>query len=305
MSRGWPVQAAGLPEPTPWDNAGSDWQGFRTVASVLSQGKDNGRVSELRIDAHQVETGLNMLVFDDESNESFQHFEKLLARPGFRHLHLDLMVDDYDWQAKVFKKGLLKRALANAANGQGLEHLHFGTNIEVPESGEEHRFYVPLRTLFDPAKFSRLRHFSLRRFYVKDSDLLSFLNAIPTLRTIELSSIAFMYGHGTFKTFLDRLRDESGWADRIPRPKLRIGVEASTPYDTDEMRQVWLDTEVMDFLFGNGSNPFNDGPANVDNNMVKKGFGTIEDPFDPEFKRPNESRETLLRLGYLRLERPP
>ncbi|KAK6207057.1 hypothetical protein LQW54_007485 [Pestalotiopsis sp. IQ-011] len=278
MSRGWPVQDAGMPEPMPWDNTGSDWQGSRTATSVLSQGKDGGSVSELRIDAHQVETGLNMLVFDDESNESFQHFESLLARPGFRHLHLDLM---------------------------GLEHLHFGTNIEVPESGEEHHFHVPLHTLFDPAKFSRLRYFSLRRFYVKDSDLLSFLNVIPTLRTIELSSIASMEGHGTFKTFLDQLRDEYDWADRLPRPKLRIGVEASTPYDTDEMRQVWLDAEVMDFLFGNGSNPFNDGPANVDNNMVKKGFGTIEDPFDPEFQRPNGSRERLRRLGYLRLERAP
>ncbi|KAH8200702.1 hypothetical protein TruAng_005166 [Truncatella angustata] len=279
---------------------GSDWQEFRIVSSVLAQNKDLGRVTDLCINAYQLETGLNLRVFDRESNEAFQHFEKLLARPNFKHLYLDLMVEDHDRQAKIFRNGLLKRALNNAANGKGLEHLHVGTNIDIPESTRRAEFYVTLDTIFGSASLSRLRHFGLSRFYVRESDLLGLLALLPhTIRTIELNLLQFMDSEGSFQSFLTQVRDTLNWADRKPRlrPTLRISVQTGTKED---FRQIWVEDDVTNFLYSGGSNPFGDDPGEPYPNNIKNGFGYIRDAFEPEYERPNVNRTTLRELGYLK-----
>ncbi|KAH6659011.1 hypothetical protein BKA67DRAFT_640346 [Truncatella angustata] len=300
IPRGWPVPNDSLPECPAWENTGSDWQGFRIVSSVLAQNKDLGRVTDLCINAYQLETGLNLRVFDRESNEAFQHFEKLLARPNFKHLYLDLMVEDHDRQAKIFRNGLLKRALNNAANGKGLEHLHVGTNIDIPESTRRAEFYVTLDTIFGSASLSRLRHFGLSRFYVRESDLLGLLALLPhTIRTIELNLLQFMDSEGSFQSFLTQVRDTLNWADRKPRlrPTLRISVQTGTKED---FRQIWVEDDVTNFLYSGGSNPFGDDPGEPYPNNIKNGFGYIRDAFEPEYERPNVNRTTLRELGYLK-----
>ncbi|KFY31256.1 hypothetical protein V493_01264 [Pseudogymnoascus sp. VKM F-4281 (FW-2241)] len=130
IPRTWPVHDRSMPECDDWNEDGSDWQGFRTVTRVLAEGRDFGRVVDLRIDVHELETGLNSRVFEKE-NRTLSDFEAVLARPDFAHLQLDLMVDQHYTQADVFRSGLLKRALARASCGQGLKSLSLRTNIDM------------------------------------------------------------------------------------------------------------------------------------------------------------------------------
>ncbi|KAL7628434.1 hypothetical protein AAE478_002637 [Parahypoxylon ruwenzoriense] len=92
--RGWPVTDRSEPECDEWNDDGNDWQGFRVVTRLLAENKDANRVTYPRIDTNTLETGLNSRVFEKE-NRTLAHFETVLARPNFRHLHLDLMVDPF------------------------------------------------------------------------------------------------------------------------------------------------------------------------------------------------------------------
>lgn len=298
LSRGWPFEDLRIPEVPCWENEGSDWQGFRVVTRILAENRDYGRVTDLRVDVSHLQTGLNVMVFDHESNETFQHFEKLLARPNFKHLHLDLLVQDNSRQAEVFRKGLLKRALRNAANGEGLEHLYIGTNIDIPCSFRRAEFYVTLNTIFEPTSLSQLRYFGLSRFYVKESDLLRLLASLPhTLCTVELNLLDFLDGEGSFRSLLEQVRDTLKWADRAHKPTIQISVQTGT---MDDFRQVWVEDDVTRFLYLGGSNPFIDHPAESYPNRVKMGFGRIKDAFEPEYERPHTDRQTLRELGYLK-----
>lgn len=223
------------------------------VTCVLAENKDQGRVIDLRVDACQLQTGLNSLVFEAENN-TFRHFEAVLARPNFAHLHLDLMVDLYERQADVFHTGLLKRALAGAADGKGLRHLSIGTNIDVWGADGRHEFYVPLETIFSPAALSRVEHFGLSRFYVKNHDLLKLLASLPrTLRTVELTLLEFMDHAGNLRDFLDQVRDDLDWQKKTQKPSLRLGVLMDIG---KRLREVWVDKELDSFLYEGGLNPF-------------------------------------------------
>lgn len=87
------------------------------MTRLLAEGTDSGRVTDLCVDAHELEMGLNSRVFERE-NRTLHDFEAVLKRPNFTHLQLDLMVDPDSGQVDVLSSGLLRRALAG---GRGLE----------------------------------------------------------------------------------------------------------------------------------------------------------------------------------------
>lgn len=52
---GWPVPGNFIPQCDEWDDYGSDWQGFRVATRLLAEDRDSGRVTDLCIDAHELE----------------------------------------------------------------------------------------------------------------------------------------------------------------------------------------------------------------------------------------------------------
>ncbi|KFY93246.1 hypothetical protein V498_04518 [Pseudogymnoascus sp. VKM F-4517 (FW-2822)] len=229
IPRTWPVHDRSMPECDDWNEDGSDWQGFRTVTRVLAEGRDFGRVVDLRIDVHELETGLNSQVFEKE-NRTLSDFEAVLARPDFAHLQLDLMVNPHYTQADVFRSRLLKRALARASCRQGLKSLSLRTNIDMYRTIDEYDWYVPLTTIFTPTSYSRLQHFSLARFYVEQDDLLALLASMPkSLRSVELSMLEFIDEKDSYRTLLWGIRDTLGWKERERRPTLVVSTDLSNP----------------------------------------------------------------------------
>lgn len=302
IPRGWPVTELAQLECPEWEDDGIDWQGFRAVTRALAQQKDEGRVTELRVDAGQLETGLNSHVFEQE-NETLHDFEAVLARPDFKHLHLDLMVDPHHRQADIFRAGLLKRSLSGAARGQGLAYLSFGTSVQIHGNGRCSNFYSPLGTIFDSISISRLQHFGLSRFYVRQDDLLSLLAALPqTLQTVDLCLIEFADGAGSYRTLLSQIRDTLGWGRRNPRPKLSISIDS---LHSAQVRSVWIREELDEYLYADGRNPFGDDASAPGPNQIREGFGRMKDAFEPEYERPHVDIWTLAELGYLKQDDPP
>ncbi|KAI0163771.1 hypothetical protein BJ166DRAFT_300871 [Pestalotiopsis sp. NC0098] len=162
-SRGWPDAPGG--EPKKWDDEGEDSLAIRTITRLLANNEDFGRVTALHIDTSDLCFGLNMSMLENDAHETFRHFEKVIARPGFKHLHLDLFTADDHYHRSspgtILGRGLLKRALRNAANGEGLEYLHLRTNVFVVDNYMRRGdCYAPLGSIFDPVSLSTSRSLS-------------------------------------------------------------------------------------------------------------------------------------------------
>jgi hypothetical protein len=291
---GWPVPGNFIPQCDEWDDYGSDWQGFRVATRLLAEDRDSGRVTDLCIDAHELEMGLNSRVFERE-NRTLNDFEAVLARPNFTHLQLNLMVDSHSRQADVYRSGFLKRALAG---GKSLEYLSFRTNMDVCPSSDSDQLYVPLGTIFTPTSHPRLRYFGLAHFYVRQDDLLALLASLPkTLRSVELSTIQCMPGEGSYRTLLWAIRDTLGWNERDQRPTLTVSTVLSNPFPG---RAIWVEDELYNFLYQDGSNPFGDDPAMRNPDYIKHGFGRQKDSFDPDHERPHVDHHDLADMGYIK-----
>ncbi|RYP13722.1 hypothetical protein DL767_010626 [Monosporascus sp. MG133] len=280
----------GVPSDAPeWDVEGEQWQGFRVVMRVLAHNRQQHNVSEIRIDAYELESGLNMRAFAGQSS-TMTDFEAVVTRPGFKHLHLDLHVDVE--QCQVLHNGPLGRALAGANGGHGLECLSLGTNAPLHCSFDSVYYYSPLSSLFPSPSLSNLRHFGLSRFYVKESELVSLLAELPeTLESIDLSFLGFI--EGSYRGMLLQLRDTLGWRHQKQRPKISIRLD-SDPYYPG--RAIWVDEEVNEFIYGQGNNPFGDEPASG-RDQVPYGIGLVRDVFEPEYERPWLSPGVLMLLG--------
>ncbi|KAK8054811.1 hypothetical protein PG993_000038 [Apiospora rasikravindrae] len=191
IPRGWPVYGAeedGIPQAEEWEDDGDDWPGFRIVTSIVARYPDI-ELSELRVDAFQIATGLNVRVFE-EPCRALADFTTIVTRPSFQHLHLDLMVsgqENYEWEA--FKRGHLARALSVAK----LQSLSIRTDVAGGLVCDGYESPVPLRTIFTPASLSCMRHFGLSGFYVREEELLQVLTDLPLdlLETVELSFLWF------------------------------------------------------------------------------------------------------------------
>lgn len=298
----WPLDK---PFQKPWDITPEiekdKWRAFRIVTRMLAavedaseaeplrqqrQKKKKPGVTEIIVDVHQLHTGLNAHIFDEECTEQ-RDLATALARPNFRRLDLALAVggfEQYGW--RCFRSGCLRRTLAAAP---GLEHVSLKIDAwEEPDSihyggpSSDHHF-VPLRDIFPVGAWARLSHFGLSRFGVRQGDLLSLLGALPpTLRSVELSFLWF--SEGSWRDLVAGMRSELGWRERPAdqRPRVAIGLPDCL---RRPRRGIWVDSPVEQFLYHHEPNPF--GVDGGHPSQVPRGWGgVVKDTFDPAYERP-------------------
>ncbi|KAJ0124416.1 hypothetical protein J7T55_005754 [Diaporthe amygdali] len=321
IPRTWPIEKyeQKLWERTP-ESDKDTWRAFRIATRTLAAAGTNASqsvqqeqqqqqqqqqkpgITEIIVDVNQLLTGLNAHMFDEECAEQ-RDLATALRQPNFRRLDLALAVgglEHYGWRA--FRSGCLRRTLASAPT---LEHVKLTTDMAndpdmdyngIPGSGLDHHF-IPLRDIFPIDVWSRLSHFALSRFHVRQDDLLSFLGALPpTLRSVELSFLFFLDGY--YRDLLDGMRDQLGWRERPAeqRPRVSIGLPK---YGLGKLtRVVWGDVPVEQFLYHHGPNPF--GTDRGARNQIPQGAGgVVRDSFDPAFEQPWVLPDESRRLGYV------
>ncbi|KAH7108622.1 hypothetical protein B0J13DRAFT_579688 [Dactylonectria estremocensis] len=305
IPRGWPAthsESRG-PKMLPWNDENEDvkerWRGFRIVTRVLAQTETKHHVSELILDAHQLNTGLHCRIFDQPCAEQ-DDLAALIRRPGFRRLDLSLSVGGQEgdrWCS--YRSGHMRRILANAAD---LEHISLRTNVvgnpehrrgewnRLPRSNDEISggtmdHFNPLHAIFPVEKWQRLHHFGLSGSLVTQDDVFSFLSTLPgTVRSVELSFLMFLDHGGNYRDLLYDMREKLGWRKRPAHERPRVTIEVDMPGKRQDGRSVSVSDDVHSFLYGESVNPFGtekgEFPNKVLNNRVAR------DQFDPAYERP-------------------
>lgn len=291
------------------------WRGFCAVTKTLAENSGQNQITELVIDGHPLRTGLNVSVFAQRCPE-YDSLTALLAAPCFRALDLSLTLCDGDgsnWAA--LSGGLLRAALKKAA--PNLESLSFTTDCGhyVVEAGG-----VPprsLRTIFP--KFTQLRDFRLWKLTVTTKDLIAFLNDMPrTLRRAELGELGLHHVDESYHGLLEAMKETLTWKTWERRPRLSIGTsEARARFDLGVVHL--METEVDEFLYNGGENPFCGGEIIWDEDprwealcdeSRRLPLGILRDVCDPDYEEPyapyaEYDMDGNLELGeYLRKETP-
>ncbi|CZR48841.1 uncharacterized protein FPRO_12283 [Fusarium proliferatum ET1] len=132
VPRGWPTPSSRSEWAfaMPWvdddgvEEDGSLYHGFRLVTKVLAEEKHT--VTELMLEAHQLNTGINHFTLN-RGTEECDSFCETVRRPGFQKLQLSLLVgfylgEDYD----IYDKGSLYDALYGATD---MRHFSFHTDF--------------------------------------------------------------------------------------------------------------------------------------------------------------------------------
>lgn len=282
IPRGWPsVSSSGTYRPRAqlWEDEATkkDYRGFGIITRALASYTEH-RVSELIIDAHALDTGLNCRVFE-EPNPEYDDLVTILRRPGFTRLDLSLSVRGQEWTGwPCFRNSYLRRALAEAHD---LKHIALSTDVEedpasdttVPEAGGGRAQLVSLRTILPTEKWHSLRHFSLSNFLVDKNDIIAILSSLPpTLRFVHIGFLYFVDHGGSYRELLEDMRDQLDWRSRDPTIRPVVSVAKPTMY-IQIGHAIWLDGEVSQFLYGDGPNPFyNGGDAVGEVGVVKDAF---------------------------------
>lgn len=155
------------------------------------------------------------------------------------------------------------------------------------------RYLIPLQSIVPVEKWTRLRHFELSRFLVAQSDITSFLAALPrSVRSVELIMLKFLIPgenwYGLLEDMRKMIREKTLWGDRdvATRPKVTIGL----PLMQREIgRGQWIEKEVHYFIYGEGQNPFS-GRVHCSTTF---GVGTLKDVFEPNFERPHMNQDGI------------
>jgi hypothetical protein len=287
IPRGWPTSTTEQPEDEiafPWQRVDErhkeKWRAFRIVTRALAHQRSN--VVELILEARQLYTGINCTIFD-EPCEEHENLLTTLTKPGFRRLDLSLMFggrgsDAENW--KTFRDGRLRETLSVM---EDLEEFNFYTSglDRCYEYGDPPIGINPvsLERIFPIEKWSKLRHFALSRFIVRQTDLVTFLSKLPeTVQSVELSFLVFIDHGSSWHYFLEemrsKIREKTLWPGR--RPSVVIGNER---YYLLLGGATWIEKAVNTFLYEDGENPFHEPPRE----RVKKELGRVKDAFDPYF----------------------
>ncbi|KAH6876370.1 hypothetical protein B0T10DRAFT_497901 [Thelonectria olida] len=234
----------GLPD---WEEGARDWLGVRIVLRTLARKDLAGKVTDLRIEAGDLITGLNGRMFEQPCAE-ITHLATIIARPNFRHLHLDILSEHRQgcsWEG--FWNGLLGRALADAAGGKGLEHLSLSMHGYQPvEPHEEPHEPLP-REILPASSLANLKYFRLSGFCLDMGLLLSLLSKLPsTIEDVELSLLHFP--GGSYRDLVQQIRDRLDWKTRAIKPKVILPFTAGA-FET-------YHTDVRNFVYGDAQNPF-------------------------------------------------
>lgn len=287
IPRGWPTSTTEQPEDEiafPWQRVDErhkeKWRAFRIITRALAHQKSN--VVELILEARQLYTGINCTIFD-EPCEEHENLLTILTKPGFCRLDLSLMFggrgsDAENW--KTFRDGRLRETLSVM---EDLEEFNFYTSglDRCYEYGDPPIGINPvsLERIFPIEKWSKLRHFALSRFIVRQTDLVTFLSKLPeTVQSVELSFLVFIDHGSSWHYFLEemrlKMREKTLWPGR--RPSVVIGNER---YYLLLGGATWIEKAVDKFLYEDGENPFHEPPRE----RVKKEVGRVKDAFDPYF----------------------
>lgn len=296
IPRGWPTsEDAGVsPGVGPWEALAVEdryqWRGFMIVIRTLA--RQAHHISELLIDENRLPTGLNSTMFN-YALDDYDDLKTLIQQPGFSRLDLAVIVDD-DWSP--FRSGLFHDALAEARD---LQHLDLRTTFApdtIPGNFSSLAHFIPLQTIFPAVQWSKLRHFALSRFLIVQSDIVSFLAALPeTLCTVELGFLRFLDNSGNWRGLLTDMRDTLRWheRDRVARPSVTIGLDPTSP---EIGRSIWIEREIDEFLYAGGPNPFTERFPT----RVLHGVGVLRDSFEMNYERPYVDFVSLGRLGYVK-----
>ncbi|KAK7697841.1 hypothetical protein SLS64_013094 [Diaporthe eres] len=320
IPRGWPTAPDGCPPHNmrPWlaDGEGEvykeQWCGVRAALRVLAEPQTEHRITELVLDAHHLNTGLNCRIFEHPAtNAEYVNLCALLRRPGFSRLDLALALGGQEHLGWPTLRGdHLRGALAGAPD---LRHFSLRTNV-VPDpdaralvrgSGGNPEHHVPLGSLLPVDSWTNLRHCGLSGFHVTQADVMSLLRALPgSLRSVELSFLYFVDGGGDWRGLLGEMRDTLDWRGREAacRPAVVVGHGLIAPWCG---RAVWAGREAVgSFLYGDGPNPFGDEGEPAPNQIVmRNGTGVVRDAFDPSYERPYVDNAELIRLGIVKKAR--
>ncbi|OBS24239.1 hypothetical protein FPOA_04786 [Fusarium poae] len=309
LPRPWPYHGLDvfLLTDIPWASATpgheeeiSYWRGFRVVTRALVEYEKFHRVTELIIGGREIMTGVNCHVFDQRCKE-YNDLARLLTRPGFSRLDLDLQTfeierDGIGW--KSYRTGLLREALAQAKD---LRHLSLRTTTDtkdpfwwiaqLPTTGTIPDRTIPLRMVLPLEDWPNLQHFGISNMLVTTRDLISVLTDLPrSLRSVELSNLAF--DGDCWRGLLNEMLAKLDWRTRPVGERPTVHIPIATLYRTfDFGLYVDLDNAVSSFLYEDGENPFPDptGLHNSEAHLIPRGIvGTERDFFDPDFSAPYE-----------------
>ncbi|KAF5974373.1 hypothetical protein FCOIX_8316 [Fusarium coicis] len=297
IPRAWPRDdiLRGSPEDSPqgWENdeERKQWRGFCMVSKALDDYADKVQISELVVDGHKLPTGIDYTLFD-KPNAEYDSLCRIVARPGFRRLVLSLS-NGYralnfpgSEDLGIYKNGRISNLLAKATD---LEEVTLQINDELSSWTCNMEDFISLYDIFPFNTFStgKLRHFGLHGLSVKQDDLISFLGKLPsTLKSVELSFLALVRGHGTHATMLADIRDKLGWRHRPVNERVKVSISMMLNVRA-EGRYVCLDREVHEYVYGDGPMPFI-ASERWEVAHFTWGTGIIYDEFDPGFAVPYE-----------------
>lgn len=259
------------------------WRGFRVILRTLAETEHS--ISEFVMAIHHRITGMNCHIFDRPCQE-YDDFAALVSKPGFRRLDLALCTGAQEldgWNS--LRSGLFRDALAAATD---LEHFSISSNMDIDEHGfpstaelaedDETETFLPLLAVFPVKDWPRLKHFGITRVLVCQSELMTLFEVLPlSLRSVEVSYMAFMDENTSYMTLLENLREKSSWKDRAPGQRPQIQIKLSRTCPVREGRYVSVDKAASRFIYSDASrnvpNPF--GKDVYSNNPVE-GLGAVD-----------------------------
>ncbi|SPJ90319.1 uncharacterized protein FTOL_13200 [Fusarium torulosum] len=305
IPRTWPTDETlgyGSPESCPegWENDDErrQWCGFCIVSKVLANYAEKLQISELVMDNHKLPTGIDYTLFD-KPNAEYDSLCKIVARPGFRRIVLSLTTgyrpnfDTEDWD--IYQNGRISSFLAKATD---LEEVVLQTNYGLNSWSCPMEDFISLFDIFPMEHLSRgkLKHFGLSGIQVTQDDLISFLGKLPsTLKSVSLSFLSIVEGHGNHATILADIRDKLGWRHRPASQRIKVSI-AMILNQFHKGRYVCLDKEVQEYIYGDGPPPFVAREGKIDAHF-SYGTGIVYDEFDPSFAIPYETNKIRRERG--------
>ncbi|KIL92357.1 hypothetical protein FAVG1_04767 [Fusarium avenaceum] len=305
IPRTWPSDETlgyGCPEDCPegWENDDErrQWRGFCIVSKVLADHAERGKlqITGLVVDNHKLPTGIDYTLFD-KPNAEYESLCKIVALPGFRRIVLSLTTgyrpnfDAENWD--IYRNGRISSLLAKAPD---LEEVVLQTNYDLTAWSCAIEDHVSLFDVFPIEYLSsgKLKHFGLSGMQVSQHDLISFLGKLPpTLKSVNLSFLALVQGHGNHSTMLADIRDKLGWRHRPVSQRIKVSISMILN-QFNKGRYICLDKEVQEYIYGDGPCPFVAREGRIDAHF---GFGTgvVYDGFDPSFAIPYETNRKQIR----------
>lgn len=254
------------------------WRGFCLVTQALSDVPSH-KGTEICIKGAELSTGLNANIFSHRSPE-YDCFADILARPGFRRLDLSLAIG-YDQQERSdpLGSGLLRQAIAGATELESLSLALEGDPrrfVDEDEDELDESVCVSLDAVFPPLR--KLKYLRLWNLCTPARDLVAFLSQLPlTLQRVDLVCHRFLGADGEdHHGFLEAMRARRVWWGRERRPRLRMVMGFT--FWRDRTKMLWLETEVGEYLYGEGRNPY--VPCSE---VVVSPMGVIRDTVDESF----------------------